>query len=81
MDKKYLTEKIKFYTETVKVFYGLSAIVGGGIATLLVQQLNSLEKISLFIVGFLFEIFAIIFIRDMNSSITGYIEQLKGKKL
>jgi len=80
MNEKYLTEQIKFNTETVKVFYGLSAIVGGGVAALWIQQLDTPAKITLLIAGLLFEIFSIIFIRGLNSSITNYIEQLREKK-
>ena len=78
MNEKYLTELIKFKTETVKVFWGLFAILSGGVAALFVQ-LDSYFKIALFLIGLLAEYIVIILIRTTNREISNLIKQLEEK--
>jgi len=78
MNEKYLTELIKFKTETVKVYWGLFAILTGGLSALFVQ-LDSYFKFALFVTGLFAEYIVIILIRDSNQEINNLIKQLEEK--
>ncbi len=76
MNEKYLTELIKFKTETVKVFWGLFAILTGGLAAIF-TQIDSIPKIILFFGGLLCEYIVIILINSTNKEINSLIKKLE----
>lgn len=68
MSKELIKEKIKFYTETIKIFWTLFIVLTGGLATL-IFNLDNILKFGLFTLGLLFEYVVIMIIKDYNQKI------------
>jgi len=68
MNEGLIKEKIKFYTETIKIFWTLFIVLTGGLVTL-IFNLDNIFKFGLFTLGILFEYIVIMIIKDYNQKI------------
>jgi len=79
MNEKFLTEKIKFNTEIVKILWAIIILLTGSLATIFINPVN-IQKIIIFITGFLIDcIFAILLI-EANKDINRMIDKLEDKQ-
>ena len=74
MSKELIKEKIKFYTETIKIFWTLFIVLTGGLATL-IFNLDNILKFGLFTLGLLFEYVVIMIIKDYNQKILKLLDE------
>ena len=74
--KEALKEELKTYTELLKVFSAFAIAIGGGLATLFLN-LNSKEKVILFVLGSVIEIFFVFACVKLLVDIYSLIERLK----
>ena len=79
MNEKLIFEKIKYYTEIVKVFFTIAIVVAGGIATILFN-LDSLLKLIVLLIGLFFEIIVIIIIKDLTLQIAYLFQKMEKNK-
>ena len=79
MDRDIIKEEIKYYTETVKVFWTIFIVLTGGLATILINPTN-VSKIALFVVGAFFEVLIINVIKDFNKQIQCLLKKMEDLK-
>lgn len=79
MNEKLIFEKIKYYTEIVKVFFTIALVLAGGIVTVLFN-LDSFLKLLIFLIGLFFEIIVIIIIKDLNRQISYLFKKMEKNK-
>ena len=75
-EKEMLKEELRAYTELFKVFSAFVIALGSGLATLFLN-LNSKEKLILFILGSIMEVLFVIACAKLLISIYLLIERLK----
>ena len=78
MNEKYLTEKIKFHTEIVKILWTVIIVLTGGLAAIFINMDNP-QKIILFVMGLLIEVTFIILLIEANKDINYMIDKLEEK--
>lgn len=76
MNEKLIFEKIKYYTEIVKVFFTIALVVAGGITTMFFN-LDSFLKLIILLTGFFFELIVIMIIKDLNRQISGLFQKME----
>ena len=79
MNEKLIFEKIKYYTEIVKVFFTIAIVVAGGIVTILFN-FDSFLKLIVLLIGLFFEIIVIIIVKDLNLQISGLFQKMEKNK-
>lgn len=77
MNQKYLTEKIRFNTEMLKIFWALLVVIISGIIGLLLMHGNNSIKVPLIILGAFFSYIAIMLIKDFNREILDCLSKLE----
>ena len=79
MDKDFLKEKIKFYTEWLRGLYGLFILINSGLATLIVKKLylESNYNYGITIIAALIDAIIFILIIIVNIKIYRNIKSLK----
>ena len=75
-EREALKEELKTYTELFKVFSAFVIAIGGGLATLFLN-LNSKEKVILFALGSVVEVFFVFVCVKLLVDIYSLIERLK----
>ena len=75
-EREVLKEELKTYIELLKVFSAFVITIGGGLATLFLN-LNSKEKVVLFVLGSVVEVFFIFACVKLLVDIYSLIERLK----
>ena len=78
MNEKFLTEKIKFYTEIVKVLWAVIIVLTGGLSTIFINMDNP-QKIILFVFGLCLECIFIILLIEANKEVNCMINKLEEK--
>lgn len=74
-----IKEKIKFYTEMLKVHWAIVVILAGSLANLFFS-LNNIFKIIIFTIGLILLISVILVINEFNTRIFNLFEKMEGHK-
>lgn len=78
MNEKFLTEKIRFYTEIIKVIWTVLIVLTGSLAAIFINM-DNIQKIIIFIIGLIIEITFTILLIEANKDINYMINKLEEK--